>query len=115
MTSGERSIPDCHGAVCVTCADEAVAMRVLRVDGGGLAECAEGDGATHMVETALAGEIAVGDANERGIGQLGQDPGVGLADHADTHDAHSQRRIAFHSVVSQEIRSMAQIAVRCLG
>ena len=49
---------------CVTCADEGVPMRVLRVDvARGLALCAdEADGAHSTVEVALVGEVAPGDA-----------------------------------------------------
>ena len=49
---------------CITCADEGVPMRVLRVDAArGLALCAgEADGAHTTVEVALVGDVAPGDA-----------------------------------------------------
>ena len=49
----------CH---CTTCGDEAVAMRVRRVDGGrGLALCEDAAGRRASVETALVEPVAVGD------------------------------------------------------
>ncbi len=55
------------GEHCITCADEGVALRVLRVDavrelalcGGGEAEA--GRGATQLVQTALVGRVWTGD------------------------------------------------------
>ena len=47
---------------CVTCGDDGVPMRVLRVDEvRGLALCESGDGAHASVETALVEPVAVGD------------------------------------------------------
>ena len=49
----------CH---CITCSDEAVAMRVLRVDEErGLALCEAPDGQRSSVEIALVNPVAVGD------------------------------------------------------
>jgi hydrogenase maturation factor len=49
----------CH---CITCGDEAVAMRVQRVDEQrGLALCEDADGRRSSVETALVDAVAVGD------------------------------------------------------
>ncbi len=46
---------------CITCADEGVTLRVLRVDAAReLALCGD-DGATQLVETALVGSVDVGD------------------------------------------------------
>jgi hydrogenase maturation factor len=51
--------PLCH---CVTCSDEAVAMRVRRVDEQrGLALCEDADGRRASVETALVEPVAVGE------------------------------------------------------
>ena len=48
---------------CITCGDEAVAMRVVSAAADqGLALCADGDDRTQTVETALIGEVAPGDA-----------------------------------------------------
>jgi hydrogenase expression/formation protein HypC len=53
----------CHAGRCVTCADEAVPMRVLRVDAAReLALCAEPDGgARRTVDLGLVGVGAAGD------------------------------------------------------
>ena len=53
----------CHAGRCVTCADEAVPMRVLRVDAArDLALCEEGDGGAHRtVDLGLVGLSAPGD------------------------------------------------------
>ena len=51
-----------HEAGCITCGDEAVPLRVLRVDEErGLALCARDDGARQTVETALVAPVAPGD------------------------------------------------------
>lgn len=48
---------------CITCGDEATAMRVLRLDGErGLALCEDDEGSHATVETALIPEVTVGDA-----------------------------------------------------
>jgi hydrogenase expression/formation protein HypC len=47
---------------CITCSDEGVAMRVLRLDADrGLALCAREDGARMTVEVALVDAVAPGD------------------------------------------------------
>ena len=52
----------CDSNHCVTCADEGVAMVVLRVDTTrGLALCADDDGARVTVETDLVEPVAQGD------------------------------------------------------
>ena len=52
----------CSGGHCVTCADEAVAMKVLRIDAvRELALCEDGDGAHTTVEIALVGPVTRGD------------------------------------------------------
>ena len=52
----------CDGGHCVTCADEAVAMRVLRIDERReLALCEDGDGARSTVEIALVTPVTAGD------------------------------------------------------
>jgi hydrogenase maturation factor len=49
-----------HG--CITCGDEAVPMRVRRIDGErGLALCEDGDGRRSSVEIALVEPVALGD------------------------------------------------------
>ena len=55
--------PTCdHESHCITCGDEAVAMRVLRLDEQReLALCADGEGARHTVETALVAPVRPGD------------------------------------------------------
>jgi hydrogenase maturation factor len=57
--------PACHGHEdgCITCSDEAVAMRVRAVDADrGLALCEAPGGARSSVETALVEPVVVGDA-----------------------------------------------------
>ena len=52
----------CDGGHCVTCADEAVAMKVLRIDEAReLALCEDGDGAHTTVEIALVAPVVTGD------------------------------------------------------
>jgi hydrogenase maturation factor len=49
------------GDHCITCSDEGIPMRVLRVDGArGLALCEDGDGGRSSVEIALV-DAQVGD------------------------------------------------------
>ena len=53
---------DPHGA-CITCGDEAIEMRVRRIDADrGLALCEDAGGRRQSVETALVEPVAVGDA-----------------------------------------------------
>jgi hydrogenase maturation factor len=52
----------CGAEHCITCSDEGLAMRVLRVDDQrGLALCAADDGERATVEIALLEDVAVGD------------------------------------------------------
>jgi hydrogenase maturation factor len=52
----------CGAEHCITCSDEGLAMRVLRVDDDrGLALCAADDGERATVEIALLEDVAVGD------------------------------------------------------
>jgi len=52
----------CDGGHCVTCADEAVAMTVLKLDAvRGLALCVDANGTRSTVETALVEPVARGD------------------------------------------------------
>jgi hydrogenase maturation factor len=52
----------CDAGHCITCGDDGVAMRVLRLDDErGLALCADGQGAHHTVETALVAPVNPGD------------------------------------------------------
>ena len=52
----------CDGGHCVTCADEAIAMTVLRVDATrGLALCVDGGGTKSTVEIALVDPVAPDD------------------------------------------------------
>ena len=58
MTGAET----CGSHHCITCGDDGVAMRVLRVDEvRGLALCAHEDGTKEAVETALVDPVAPGD------------------------------------------------------
>lgn len=50
----------CAGDHCVTCSDEAVAVRVVRLRDGDLADVDVGDGRTEEVSVALV-DAAVGD------------------------------------------------------
>ncbi len=50
----------CEGDHCVTCSDEAVAVRVLRLRPGGLADVDTGDGHVEEISVALV-DAAVGD------------------------------------------------------
>ena len=50
----------CEGDHCVTCSDEAVAVRVVRLRDGDLADVEVGDGRTEEVSVALV-DAAVGD------------------------------------------------------
>ena len=52
----------CDAGHCITCGDDGVPMRVVRVDEGrGLALCEGDDGARQSVETALVEPVAVGE------------------------------------------------------
>jgi len=59
MSVSDRS-EHCAGDHCVTCSDEAVAVRVLRLRDGDLADVDVGDGRTEEVSVALV-DAAVGD------------------------------------------------------
>lgn len=48
-----------HG--CVTCADEAVEVRVVRAGAGDLAECVDGAGVAGEIDTGLVGDVVPGD------------------------------------------------------
>jgi hydrogenase maturation factor len=52
----------CGSEHCITCGDDGVPMRVLRLDDErGLALCADDAGAHHTVETALVERVNPGD------------------------------------------------------
>ena len=52
----------CGSDHCITCGDDGVPMRVLRLDDErGLALCADPEGAHHTVETALVEPVSAGD------------------------------------------------------
>jgi hydrogenase maturation factor len=52
----------CADGHCVTCADEGIPMRVLKLDDArGLALCQHPEGAKATVETDLVAPLAVGD------------------------------------------------------
>jgi hydrogenase maturation factor len=52
----------CADGHCVTCSDEGIPMRVLRLDDArGLALCEDGDGARSTVEVALVDRAEPGD------------------------------------------------------
>jgi hydrogenase maturation factor len=60
--SSPPSTAACLHEHCITCSDEGVPMTVLRVDEhGGLALCADLEGARHTAETALVELPALGD------------------------------------------------------
>ena len=60
-SSGGGGLPGhCEGDHCVTCSDEAVAVRVVRLRDGDLADVDVGDGRTEEVSVALV-DAAVGD------------------------------------------------------
>lgn len=49
-----------HG--CITCGDEAIPLRVLKIDDGrGLALCENDEGARETVEIALVTDVSLGD------------------------------------------------------
>jgi hydrogenase maturation factor len=61
MTQGHL-VPSCdHSIGCITCGDEAVPMRVVELEGDGLARCADADGNEQTVEVALVAGVGVGD------------------------------------------------------
>jgi hydrogenase maturation factor len=63
-TMTERLIPDCdHTEGCITCGDEAIRMKVIRIDAGReLALCQVADGGERStVEIALVQPVAEGD------------------------------------------------------
>jgi len=52
----------CHDSHCITCSDEGVPMRVVRIDADrGIALCEDPDGARSSVEIALVADVATGD------------------------------------------------------
>ena len=57
MSHAERCAPD-HG--CITCSDEAIAMRVLEAHDGDLALCADAAGEPVEVMTDLVAPLAPG-------------------------------------------------------
>ena len=63
MRAGAEPGPACgpHEG-CITCGDEAAAMRILTIDADcGLALCEDGAGTRSSVEIALVGDVAPGD------------------------------------------------------
>jgi hydrogenase maturation factor len=62
MSASADLAPQCQVEHCITCGDEAVAMRVLALDRGrGLALCGRADGRRETVEVALVERVAVDD------------------------------------------------------
>ena len=63
MTRAGALVPQCHPEVgCITCGDEGVAMRVLKLDAPrALAVCADADGSTSEVDLSLVAGVAPGD------------------------------------------------------
>jgi hypothetical protein len=60
VTEGPET--SCHGSHCITCGDEAVALRVIRIDEGReLALCENDSGERTSVEIALVAPVAPGD------------------------------------------------------
>ena len=63
MTVIGPAAPECRDGHCITCADEGVAMTVLRVnDAAGLALCCDARGEGVTVEAALVGPLSPGDS-----------------------------------------------------
>jgi hypothetical protein len=63
MTVAHHGIPACGDDHCITCADEGVAMTVLRVnEAAALALCSGADGERVTVEAALVGPLSPGDS-----------------------------------------------------
>jgi hydrogenase expression/formation protein HypC len=54
-------VPACDATRCVTCSDEAVAMRVLEPLAGGLAICVDDEGTQVEVMTDLVGRVGPND------------------------------------------------------
>jgi hydrogenase maturation factor len=62
VSDGADLFPVCdHTTGCITCGDEAVPMSVLVVEEDGLALCADAEGHSQTVETALVGDVAAGE------------------------------------------------------
>lgn len=72
------NVPECHGDVCITCSDEAVAVRIVELLADDLAVVDTGSG-TEEVSVALV-SAGVGDEilvhAKEAIAVLGQPPGV---------------------------------------
>jgi hydrogenase maturation factor len=63
MIARPDAAAQCAGGHCVTCADEGIPMRVLRVDERrGLALCVAGDGSRSAVEVELVGPVEAGES-----------------------------------------------------
>jgi hydrogenase maturation factor len=63
MTVTPDAATHCDSGHCVTCADEGIPMRVLRVDERrGLALCIADDGSRSSVEVKLVGPIEAGES-----------------------------------------------------
>ncbi|MDQ3240768.1 MAG: HypC/HybG/HupF family hydrogenase formation chaperone [Thermoleophilaceae bacterium] len=60
----EHGVPDCLPEVgCITCGDEGVEMRALKVDAGsGLAVCVDPAGSTSEVDLGIVAAVEPGDA-----------------------------------------------------
>ena len=63
MTGSGALVPQCHPEVgCITCGDEGVAMRVLKLDAPrALAVCVDRAGSTSEVDLGLVAGVAPGD------------------------------------------------------
>ncbi len=59
-----EEIPECHPEVgCITCGDEGVEMRALKVDAAsGLAVCVDAGGSTSEVDLGIVTGVAPGDS-----------------------------------------------------
>jgi len=56
-------VTECTSEHCITCGDDGVPMRVLRIDAErGLALCVDDDGNKSTVEIALVEPVALGDS-----------------------------------------------------
>ena len=63
MTRTGALVPQCHPEIgCITCGDEGVAMRVLKLDAPrALAVCVDVAGSTSEVDLGLVGGVGPGD------------------------------------------------------
>ncbi|MBV8542242.1 MAG: HypC/HybG/HupF family hydrogenase formation chaperone [Pseudonocardiales bacterium] len=51
------TVPECHGEVCITCSDQAVAVRVVELLPGGLAVVETGSGKEEVSVALVTAEV----------------------------------------------------------